>query len=87
MPLIPALVSQKQVDIWVWGQPDLQSEFPDSQGYTEQPCLDTKQNKTKQNKTNKTTTKNPKKQKQKQTNKTPPNQTKPNQINQPNKHI
>jgi hypothetical protein len=29
----------------------LQSEFQDSQGYTEKPCLETKQNKTKQNKT------------------------------------
>jgi hypothetical protein len=28
-----------------------QSEFQDSQGYTEKPCLKTKQNKTKQNKT------------------------------------
>jgi hypothetical protein len=30
--------------------PGLQSEFQDSQGYTEKPCLE-KQNKTKQNKT------------------------------------
>ena len=30
------------------GQPGLQSEFQDSQGYTEKPCLEkTKQNKTK----------------------------------------
>jgi len=27
------------VDFWVWGQPDLQSEFQDSQGYTEELCL------------------------------------------------
>jgi hypothetical protein len=33
---------------WVRGQPGLQSEFQDSQGYTEKPCLK-KQNKTKQN--------------------------------------
>jgi hypothetical protein len=37
------------------GQPGLQTEFQDSQGYTEKPCLEeankTKQNKTKQNKT------------------------------------
>jgi hypothetical protein len=42
------------VDFWVRGQPGLQSEFQDSQGYTEKPCLKqnkTKQNKTKQNKT------------------------------------
>jgi hypothetical protein len=35
------------------GQPGLQSEFQDSQGYTEKPCLEknkTKQNKTKQKK-------------------------------------
>ena len=30
---------QSQVDFWVRGQPGLQSEFPDSQGYTEKPCL------------------------------------------------
>jgi hypothetical protein len=40
----------------VWDQPGLQSEFQDSQGYTEKPCLKkpkqkTKQNQTKQNKT------------------------------------
>jgi hypothetical protein len=46
-PLIPALRRQRQVDFWVWGQPGLQSEFQDSQGYTEKPCL-RKQNKTKQ---------------------------------------
>jgi hypothetical protein len=42
------------MDFWVRGQPGLQSEFQDSQGYTEKPCLEknkTKQNKTKQNKT------------------------------------
>jgi hypothetical protein len=33
-------------DLWVKGQPGLQSEFQDSQGYTEKPCL-RKQNKTK----------------------------------------
>jgi hypothetical protein len=35
------------------GKPGLQSEFQDSQGYAEKPCLkkSTKQNKTKQNKT------------------------------------
>ena len=51
MPLIPALGRQRQVDFWVQGQPGLQSEFQDSQGYTEKPCLKKKQNKTKQNKT------------------------------------
>jgi hypothetical protein len=38
MPLIPALGKQRQVDFWVQGQPGLQSEFQDSQGYTEKPC-------------------------------------------------
>jgi hypothetical protein len=45
-PLIPALGRQRQVNFWVRGQPDLQSEFQDSQGYTEKPCL--KKTKTKQ---------------------------------------
>jgi hypothetical protein len=39
MPLIPALGRQRQVDFWVRGQPGLQSELQDSQGYTEKPCL------------------------------------------------
>ena len=37
--LIPALGRQRQVDFRVQGQPGLQSEFQDSQGYTEKPCL------------------------------------------------
>ena len=45
------------MDLWVEGQPDLQSEFLDSQGYTEKPCLK------KQNKTNKQTKKIKSKQK------------------------
>jgi hypothetical protein len=45
-PLIPALGRQRQADFWVQGQPGLQSEFQDSQGYTEKPCLK-KQNKNK----------------------------------------
>ena len=44
-PLIPALGRQRQVDFWDWGQPCLQSEFQDNQGYTEKTCL---KNKTKQ---------------------------------------
>jgi hypothetical protein len=40
--LIPALGRQRQADFWVWGQPGLQSEFQDSQGYTEKPCLEKK---------------------------------------------
>jgi hypothetical protein len=39
-PLIPALGRQRQADFWVWGQPGLQSEFQDSQDYTEKPCLE-----------------------------------------------
>jgi hypothetical protein len=30
---------QRQVDFWVRGQPGVQSEFQDSPGYTEKPCL------------------------------------------------
>jgi hypothetical protein len=41
------LVRQSQVDP-VQGQPGLQSEFQDSQGYTEKPCL-AKKTKTKTN--------------------------------------
>ena len=28
------------MDFWVWGQPSLQSEFQDSQDYTEKPWLE-----------------------------------------------
>jgi hypothetical protein len=31
--------STREADFWVWGQPGLQSEFQDSQSYTEKPCL------------------------------------------------
>jgi hypothetical protein len=37
--LIPALGRQRQADFLVRGQPGLQSEFQDNQGYTEKPCL------------------------------------------------
>jgi hypothetical protein len=40
MPLIPALGRHRQADFWVRGQPGLQSEFQDSQGYTEKLCLE-----------------------------------------------
>jgi hypothetical protein len=46
-PLILALGRQRQVDFWIWGQPGLQSEFQDSQGYTEKPCLEKTKTKTK----------------------------------------
>jgi hypothetical protein len=47
MPLIPALRRQRQADFWVRGQPGLQSEFQDSQGYTEKPCPGKKKKKKK----------------------------------------
>jgi hypothetical protein len=40
MPLIPALGRQRQVNLRVRGQPGLQSQFQDSKGYTEKPCLE-----------------------------------------------
>jgi hypothetical protein len=47
-PLILALGRQKQANFCVRGQPGLQSEFQDSQGYIEKPCFEkTKQNKNK----------------------------------------
>jgi hypothetical protein len=49
MPLIPALGRQRQADFWVQGQPGLQSEFQDSQGYTEKPCLEKPKKKKKKN--------------------------------------
>ena len=52
VPLIPALGRQRQADFLVQGQPGLQSEFQDSQSYTEKPCLKTKtKQKTKPNQT------------------------------------
>jgi hypothetical protein len=63
MPLVPALGKQRQANFWVQGQPDLQSEFQDSQGYTEKPCLKKKLKKQKQKQKQKpttTTNKNPK---------------------------
>jgi hypothetical protein len=44
---MPALRRHRQADYWVRGQPGLQSEFQDSQGYTEKPCLKKTQNKIK----------------------------------------
>jgi hypothetical protein len=75
MPLIPALGRQRQADLWFQGQPGLQSEFQDSQDYTEKPCLEKTKNKKKQKKKQKQKQKNKKqkkktkKQKNKQTNK------------------
>jgi hypothetical protein len=39
-----------RVDFWVRGQPGLQSEFQDSQGYTEKPCLEKPKEKKKKKK-------------------------------------
>jgi hypothetical protein len=44
-PLIPALRRQRQADFWVQGQLGLQSEFQDSHGHTEKPCLEKNKNK------------------------------------------
>jgi hypothetical protein len=49
-PLIQALGRQRQADFWVRGQPGLQSEFQDSQSYTEKPCLEKTKNKNKNKK-------------------------------------
>jgi hypothetical protein len=68
MPLIPALGRQRQVDFRVRGQPVLQSEFQDSQGYTEKPCLE--KPKPNQNKQTKNKTKQNKKKPKKKTKKT-----------------
>jgi hypothetical protein len=65
MPLIPALRRQRQADFWVRGQPGLQTEFQDSQGYTEKPCLENKTSK-QANKQTKTKTKQNKQQQQQQ---------------------
>jgi hypothetical protein len=51
MPSIPALGRQRQADFWDRRQPGLQSEFQDSQGYTEKHCL--KKTKTKNQKPSK----------------------------------
>ena len=40
MPLILALGRQMQADFWVRGQPGLQSEFQNSQGYIEKPYFE-----------------------------------------------
>jgi hypothetical protein len=46
-PLIPALGRQRQSDFLVRGQPDLQSEFQESQDYTVKPCLEKRRKKKK----------------------------------------
>jgi hypothetical protein len=41
-PLIPVLGRQRQVNVSVQGQPGLEGEFQNSQGYTEKLCLEKK---------------------------------------------
>jgi hypothetical protein len=43
----PTTREAEQADFWVRGQPGLQSEFQDSQSYTEKPCLGEKKKKKK----------------------------------------
>ena len=43
------------MDFWVRGQSGLQSEFQNSQGCTEEPCLEKQKQKTKNKQTNKQT--------------------------------
>ena len=45
--LFPALRRQRQADFWARVQPGLQSEFQESQKYTEKPCLAKQTNKQK----------------------------------------
>jgi hypothetical protein len=47
---------QRQADFWFRGQHGLQSEFQDSQGYTEKPCLKNQKTKRKQTKNKKRST-------------------------------
>jgi hypothetical protein len=42
----------RQADFWLRGQPGLQSEFQDSQGYTEKPCLEKPKTKNQKKKKN-----------------------------------
>jgi hypothetical protein len=49
LPLVLALGRQRQADFWVPGQLGLQSEFQDSQDYTEKPCLEKWKRKKKEN--------------------------------------
>jgi hypothetical protein len=52
-PLITALGRQRQADFLVQGQPGLQSDFQDSQGYTEKLFQKNKQTNKKKQKSNK----------------------------------
>jgi hypothetical protein len=40
--LIPTLKRQRQADLWIRGQPSLQSKFQDSQGHTEKHYVEEK---------------------------------------------
>jgi hypothetical protein len=39
VPLVSVLRRQRQMNLYIQGQPGLQSEFQDSQGYTENPFI------------------------------------------------
>ena len=75
MPLIPALERQRQADFWLRGQPGLQSELQDSQGYIENPCLRKKNQNTKK--------KHPNKQTKRKNKQTKPPKTTIKQLSQP----
>jgi hypothetical protein len=46
----PSTWRQRQADLWVQGQPGLQSEFQETQGFTEKPCLKKQKEKRKERK-------------------------------------
>jgi hypothetical protein len=56
---------QRQADFWVRGQPCLQSELQDSQGYTEKSCLEKSKTKKTKNKKRKEKKKKDKRKKEK----------------------
>lgn len=43
-PVIPTIMRQRQMNLWVQGQLSLQIEFQDSPSYTEKPCVKSQQN-------------------------------------------
>ena len=46
----PSIWEAEEGNFWVRGQPGLQREFQDSQGYTEKPCLEKPKNQKQTNK-------------------------------------
>lgn len=47
-PLILAVGSQRQVNLWVWAQPWIKKKFQDNQSYMEESCLILEEKKTHQ---------------------------------------